>query len=163
MEIFVSTLRELRENCHINDITHVLSVITADMLHEIKLPSNFNRDNWLFENMDDMIDIDAPKAPTKAQIYRILKWGRSLPADAKVLVHCYAGVSRSTASALILKVQEQGISNIDNCIKWLVNHRPNACPNPVIMWHADELLSADGILFKKSEEVANARLIKALE
>ena len=51
-----------------------------------------------------------------------------------------------------------GINQIDECIKWLVDHRPSACPNPVITKFADELLLANGELFKKAEEVASIRL-----
>ena len=145
------------------NISHVLSVITLDLLNSIKLPDNFDKNNWIVIDMDDIIHVDAPNAPTKEQVFTILKWGASLPTDAKVLVHCFAGVSRSTACALALKVQDHGLDKLDKCIKWLVKHRPNACPNPVITWHADSLLAANGQLFQKAEEIANARIAQALE
>jgi len=143
-------------------ITHVLTVITIYEIDYVKpkLPASFDKNNWLFLNMDDVIDADVPLAPQKEQVAQILEWGRSLPADAKVLVHCFAGVSRSTASALALKVQELGVDKLDECIEWLVNHRPIACPNPVITKHADELLCANGLLHQKAEAVASAKLIK---
>lgn len=163
MEIFISNIKDISHMFRLNGITHILSVISRDELDFIKLPKEFDRNNWLLLYMDDMIDINSPLAPTKNQIETILKWGKTLPSNANVLVHCFAGISRSTACALALKVQEIGIAHINECSKWLVNQRPNACPNPVITWHADELLSANGILFKHSEDIANARIAASLK
>ena len=163
MEIFISNIGNVRNMIYENDITHVLSVITFDLVNDIKFPNYFNRNNWLCLEMDDKIDINAHLAPSKSQISKILEWGRSLPEDSHVLVHCYAGISRSTACALALKVQSIGIDKIDKAIQWLIKTQPKACPNPVISHFADELLSANGLLFQKSEELATLRLIKNLE
>lgn len=124
------------------------------------LPRDFNRDNWLFLDMDDVIDEEAEFAPSFDQVRQLLEWGKSLPKDAKLLVHCRAGVSRSTSAALALMVQNLGVHRVDQAIEWLVDHRPIACPNPVISKHADRLLGAGGELFAKAERVANAKLLK---
>lgn len=160
MEIFISSVEKVPGMIHLHGITHVLSLLRGRERNELFLPRVFNRDNWLFLDMDDVINEDAEFAPTLDQVKRILEWGKSLPHDAKVLVHCRAGVSRSTAAALALMVQKLGVHRIDQAVEWLVDHRPVACPNPVISKHADRLLGAGGELYLKAERVANAKLLK---
>lgn len=160
MELFICGLEKVPGMIHLHGITHVLSLLRGRERNELVLPPEFSRDNWLLLDMDDVISEEADFAPRIDQVKRFLEWGKGLPQDARVLVHCRAGVSRSTSAALALKVQEIGIHRIDQAIEWLVDHRPIACPNPIISKHADQLLGAGGELFAKAERVANAKLLK---
>ncbi len=109
--------------------------------------------------MDDVIHETADAAPKKEQVEFLLQWVNKLPTDAHLVIHCYAGVSRSTAAALAVKVQELGVSQVKEAIDWLLEIRPQACPNPVITKFADELLNAKGELHAAAEEVANNKLL----
>jgi predicted protein tyrosine phosphatase len=129
-------------------------------LNELKIPRAFNKDNWLFLDMDDVINEDADLAPQKEQVQRLLEWVKKLPEDAHLVIHCYAGVSRSTAAALAVKVQELGVDRLKDAVNWLLENRPVACPNPVITKFADELLNAKGELHAAAEEVASAKLLR---
>jgi predicted protein tyrosine phosphatase len=109
--------------------------------------------------MDDVIDTDAYDAPRKDQVAHVLSWVLHLPKDARLLVHCVGGVSRSTAMALAIKIQEHGLDSIEESIAWLVDHRSVACPNPIITKYADELLNANGKLFNTVEKMVQRKLI----
>ena len=160
MELFISSARDMPSMIYENSITHVLSVMSSDELGYITVPSVIDRENWLKIEMDDVIHEDAYEAPRADQVQQILDWGRSLPSNARVLVHCYAGISRSTGAALALKVQEKGLDQLERCVDWLVDHRPIACPNPLVTKHADQILGANGELHRAAEAVANSKLIK---
>lgn len=160
MEIFICGVEKVPGMIHKHGITHVLSLLRGRERNDLILPRDFDRNNWLFLDMDDVINEDAEFAPSLDQVSKILEWGRSLPDGSRVLVHCMAGVSRSTSAALALMVQAIGVHRIDEAVDWLVDHRPIACPNPVISKHADQLLGAGGKLFEKAERVANAKLLK---
>lgn len=160
MEMTVCAVEKVPAMILFRNATHVLSLLRGRERNDLKMPRAFNKDNWLFLEMDDVIHETAEFAPTREQVAQILDWGRNLPQDAKVVVHCWAGVSRSTAAALALKVQELGVDRIDEAVKWLVDMRPIACPNPVITQFADELLNANGKLHEAAEEVANSKLLK---
>ena len=123
------------------------------------MPSSFKRENWLFLEMDDVINEDAEAAPQKEQVQRLLEWSAKLPSNAHLVVHCFAGISRSTAAALAIKTQELGVDRVPDAINWLLDERPQACPNPVITKFADELLGANGELHSAAEEVANKKLL----
>ena len=159
MEIFITPARDVYKTICTQDITHVLTLLTFEEKDAVKLPTFFNRANYLFLEMADVIDATSLFSPQKEQIRKMLRWANNLPSDAKLLVHCFAGVSRSTAAALAIKVQNDGVDNLVNAINWLVIHRPNACPNPVITKYADELLNANGELFRHAEAVAESRVI----
>lgn len=160
MELTVCSIEKVPAMILFRGATHVLSLLRGPERNELKMPRAFNKENWLFLDMDDVVNADAECAPTKEQVAQILAWGRALPSDAKVVVHCYAGVSRSTAAALSIKVQQLGVDRIDEAVKWLVQVRPVCCPNPVITRFADELLGANGKLHEVAEAVANKHLIK---
>ena len=139
--------------------THVVSLLHSRERNLLFLPSSFKRENWLFLDMDDVIHETADAAPKKEQVECLLQWVNKLPADAHLVIHCYAGISRSTAAALAVKVQELGVSQVKEAIDWLLEIRPQACPNPVITKFADELLNAKGELHAAAEEVANNKLL----
>ncbi|MEE8271619.1 MAG: protein tyrosine phosphatase [Alphaproteobacteria bacterium] len=68
-------------------------------------------------------------------------WGSATP----LLVHCFAGVSRSTAAALIaLSLRAEGREA--EAARHLRQHAPHAHPNRRIVALADRLLDRDGRL-----------------
>lgn len=160
MEMTVCAVEKVPAMILLRNATHVMSLLRGRERNELKMPSAFNKENWLFLDMDDVINADAECAPTREQVAQILEWGRKLPIDAMVVVHCFAGISRSTAAALAIKVQQLGVDRIDEAVKWLVEVRPVCCPNPVITKFADELLGANGKLHEAAEAVANKHMLK---
>lgn len=81
--------------------------------------------------------------PAEAHVRAILAFGGRLPSGARVLIHCMAGISRSTAAAWILGVQaapgrEREVLAHIRCL------RPQAMPNRLMVAIADRMLSADG-------------------
>lgn len=71
----------------------------------------------------------------------ILEFGRQMPKDARVLVHCWAGVSRSTAAAYLLVCQHMH-GEEHAALELLKAIRPTAQPNRLIVKYGDHLLGA---------------------
>jgi predicted protein tyrosine phosphatase len=159
MQLTVCNIGQVPSMILFKGATHVVTMLRRQELRELKMPRSFNKDNWLFLDMDDVINEDADLAPQKEQVVQLLEWVKLLPKDAHLVIHCYAGVSRSTAAALAVKVQELGVDHVKDAIDWLLENRPVACPNPVITKFADELLNAKGELHAAAEEVANNKLL----
>lgn len=160
MQLTVCNIGQVPSMILFRGATHVVTMLRGQERNELKMPRAFNKENWLFLDMDDVINEDAAQAPQKEQVKQLLEWVKKIPDDAHLVIHCYAGVSRSTAAALAVKVQELGVDRIKDAIDWLVENRPVACPNPVITKFADELLGANGELHSAAEEVANAKLLR---
>lgn len=158
MKITVSDVDQVPGWIH-KGATHVITLLHSSERSTLVLPKSFDRTNWLWLEMDDVISSTADSAPQTEQVERLLDWAKKLPDDAHLLVHCYAGISRSTAAALAIKVQEIGVDKVPEAIDWLLEIRPQACPNPVITSIADDLLNAKGELHAAAEEVANKKLL----
>jgi predicted protein tyrosine phosphatase len=97
---------------------------------------------------DVVLPAEGYALPGRGDVRRILEFGADLGAarDAShLLVHCYAGVSRSTAAAAILMAQanpgEEGRAFLS-----LLEIRPRAWPNSRMVELADELLARRGRL-----------------
>ncbi|WP_235063038.1 hypothetical protein [Paramagnetospirillum caucaseum] len=69
----------------------------------------------------------------------ILAFGREIPRGGRLLIHCWAGVSRSTASAIMLICQHHG-GNERHAIQLVRALRPQAQPNRMLLGFADRIL-----------------------
>ena len=97
MSVLISTalpvirnIEEAAELCHEFD-----AVITAGPdAYEV---SGWGHPNHLIVSFDDVTDPRYSDAPRLEQIKRILEWGAKQ--EGSLLVHCHAGISRSTSCA----------------------------------------------------------------
>jgi predicted protein tyrosine phosphatase len=85
--------------------------------------------------------LHAPQAPHVEMLLGFLRrWEKTSP----LLIHCWAGVSRSTAAAYIAKCLFEP-SRDEAEIAWeLREASPSATPNPRMVAMADRLLGRDG-------------------
>ena len=68
--------------------------------------------------------------------------------DGQLLVHCRAGVSRSTAIALAIAANLLGTGNERKACEWLRETYPQAKPNRLVVFLVDEALKCEQSLFK---------------
>ena len=130
-----------------NDVTHVVSIIDPAQPD----PEDFadypphDRTLWRFD------DIIAPRdgmiVPGETDVRRILDLGDRLAGEPvrHLLVHCHAGVSRSTATAALLMAQRNPGRESD-IFQRLDAMRQPAWPNSLIVRMGDELLGRGGAL-----------------
>ena len=73
------------------------------------------------------------------------------------LIHCHAGVSRSTACALtaVAVIDPNGIRGAAFQLR---NNGPWACPNPLLIGLADDLLNINGELIRAAESMGSAQM-----
>ncbi len=129
------------------DVTHILGILDPGTpapdgyVHHPKAL----RDEFRF--YDIVTDETGRSKPTEADVAAILKVGEKLAAQPvqHLLVHCYAGVSRSTASAVTLMAQRNP-GRVADIFAALGDIRPKAWPNSVIIDHADRMLGLGGTL-----------------
>lgn len=139
------------------EASHILSLLDPGVRPYLHPKTDLN--NWLLITCCDLLNENQPNSPKREQVQQILDWGKKLPSDATVIVHCEAGISRSTAAALALMAQDTD-NDIDSCIKRLIDIRPTACPNPIIAKYADEILNCNGKLYNAANQLADKYLLK---
>ncbi len=110
------------------------------------------RHNFRFH--DDIDAREDRRPPQTEDITRMLEMGKALSADdvSHLLVHCWAGMSRSTAIAMTLMAQASPGREEEIPAALLVIRQP-AWPNSRIIEMADAQLGAGGRLIAAKQEV----------
>lgn len=101
-------------------------------------------------------DIAPPRA---ADVEAILAFGREIGSDSgHLLVHCHAGISRSTAAMLMILAQAFDREDEDAVVARLEQTRPQAWPNSLMIGFADQRLARGGRLSEAVRKLHARRL-----
>jgi len=83
-------------------------------------------------------------SPTKEDVERIVELAETMRSSSgRILVHCAAGISRSSAAALIMHAVWLGPGRERDALERVLRQRPLARPNRRMVELADELLGRD--------------------
>jgi predicted protein tyrosine phosphatase len=142
--------------------SHVLSILDPDW----PVPEAFGafgEHAKLELRFHDVIEEDAGMVPpSEGDVARLLAFGRGLMAeprnDAHLLVHCHAGISRSTASMALILAQALPSVSADEVMREIMRIRPNAWPNLRIIEIGDHMLSRNGEIVAAAIEVYRGQL-----
>ena len=138
-------------------ITHLLS--TLDPGDTIKTPMEIMKaEHHLLLNF---LDVEKPHydlEPKAEHVAEVLEWAHDLKEEDRLLVHCFAGISRSTALALAIWIMKHG-TDYEAARTWMKSTRSIACPNRLIAFYADEILNCKGKLLRLADEIGNEYLL----
>jgi predicted protein tyrosine phosphatase len=127
-------------------VTHVLSLLDPGW-PEPEAFGIFDPHRRLELRFHDVIDANPGCIPPqRPDVEQLLSFGRDL-ANAKaghLLVHCHAGVSRSTAAATLIVAQARPDRPAEEALQTIVRRRPRAWPNLRILELGDVLLGRRG-------------------
>jgi len=98
-------------------------------------------------------------APAAAHIEDVLTFARTWTREAPFLVHCWAGISRSTAAAYILLCDIRGPGHEAQIARELREQAPHAQPNRLMIRHADQILGREGRMVAAVEAMGEARIV----
>jgi predicted protein tyrosine phosphatase len=98
--VHVCALRHIPEVIELTRASHLVSAINADLAPTT--PAQLHVDRHLRLDMHDIIEpCDGATAPASEHVGQLIEFVRSWDREAPLLIHCYAGLSRSTAAAFI--------------------------------------------------------------
>ena len=98
-------------------------------------------------------------APSAGHIEGFLAFSKTWTREAPFLVHCWAGISRSTAAAYILLCDIRGPGHEAAIARELRAHAPHAQPNRLMIRHADQILGREGRMIAAVEAMGDARVV----
>jgi predicted protein tyrosine phosphatase len=107
--------------------------------------------------------------PKSDDVEEILRFGSFLTNDANgsetahLLVHCHMGISRSTAAMAILMAQSNPEQSEERIFSQLLELRPQAWPNSLMVEFADTLLGRRGRLLAALADLYAQQLAKRPE
>ena len=110
--------------------------------------------------VDDIADLSAPiLPPSPSMIRRIIAFGR-VSASQSLLVHCHAGVSRSTAAILTI-LADRHPSRLEEICDLMATRAPQADPNRVMISLGDAELGLNGRLSQAAAKIRPTRRSQA--
>ncbi len=145
-EISICGIEEL-EPFGTRGVTHLLSVLDPDYPEPESL-GLLTPSHRLQLRFHDVIDVMPGQVLVEIeQVRQVLAFGRDLPAEqGHLLVHCHAGISRSTAFTILLLAQALPDVPSDEIVAEIVRIRPRTWPNLRIIEIGDEILGRNGTL-----------------
>ena len=136
---------ELDEHCAAG-VTHVLSILDPDTPDPPAFAA-FAPHRRLALRFHDVIELlPARLPPARADVERLLAFGHELSdtPGSHLLIHCHAGVSRSTASAALILAQARPDRSARDTLDAVAQLRPRAWPNLRMLEFGDDLLGRNG-------------------
>jgi predicted protein tyrosine phosphatase len=127
-------------------VTHVLSILGPNSPDPTELAA-FAPHQRLILHFHDVIEQRPGNfPPTREDVERLLAFGRevSVTPKAHLLLHCRAGVSRSTAAAALILMQANPEWPASAALDAVATIRPRAWPNLLILELGDAVLGRDG-------------------
>lgn len=153
MTIYVSSLADMPRLVREFGVRDLVSVIQRDA--QPPTPPEVDPARHYRCPVHDIAEpVPGETLPEMAHIVGVIDFLRTWDAEAPLLIHCLAGVSRSTAVALVAHVLRTG--DPDESATALRAASPYAWPNRLIVALADEILSFDGQLIDAVENMGPA-------
>lgn len=144
--VAVCAKNQVRKVVKRTSATHLISLL--DPATRVVAPSRIVRGGHLSQVCFDTHDRAHFYVPQPRHIERISRWVTEQPEDARLVVHCVAGISRSTAVALAIAARTLGP---EGAAAWLRENRSEATPNRLITRYFDELEGWNGRLLAAAD------------
>ncbi|TCT31455.1 tyrosine phosphatase family protein [Martelella mediterranea] len=151
--IVVSPLKSIGEMAARHHARFMISLMSAD--HPFARPGIISSDRHLSLQMNDITfsGTGALIAPEASHVAEIIRFNRIWNGDGPLLIHCWMGVSRSPAAALIAALSLAPDMNDDTLAACLRSASPYATPNTRLIALGDEALERGGSLVNAVENI----------
>ena len=142
MEVHVCSLSRLAATVEATGARHVVTLINQGT--PVSRPAAVQAEDHLFLDMNDIVTpMEGYVAPGEAHVDRLLGfvdgWWRSHGTASPLVVHCWAGISRSTAAAYITACALAPERDETELALALRQASATATPNPLLVALADEM------------------------
>jgi len=160
MMIHVCSLARLHETVEDTGARHVVTLLRD--VHLVQRPPAVTSDNHLVLAVDDISQpADGFTIPADEHVHELVRFVRQWDRAAPLVVHCYAGISRSTAGAYVAVCALNPDRDEVAIARELRRASPTATPNARIVDVADRMLGRAGRMRAAIESIG--RGAEALE
>ena len=156
--IHVCSLAALPETVRITRASHVLTVMGK--VDQVERPVSIRPENHLKVSVDDITEpMDGFVMPSDEHVAQVLDFVRSWDRGAPLVIHCWAGVSRSTASAFAAACLLNPHREEIEIARRLRAASPIASPNRLIVSLADKALGREGRMVRALDAIGPASMM----
>ena len=141
--LLVTPLSSLADALKAHAPSHLVSLLSPE--HMIQTPEGFPTAGHLRIGVNDIADPAAGTAPPlRRHIEELLVFSRSWNTRSPMVIHCWAGISRSMASAFAILCDRLGPDREIEIARAIRRRAPHAQPNRLLVQHADDALKRGG-------------------
>jgi predicted protein tyrosine phosphatase len=156
--IHVCSLAALPETVRTTGASHILTVMAK--VDQVQRPQSVLEANHLKVQFDDITEaMDGFVAPSEVHVEKVLNFVRGWDRRAPLVVHCYAGISRSTASAFAAACMLNPHRDEIAIARQIRAASSIAQPNRLIVSLADNALGRDGRMLRALDEIGPGNLL----
>jgi predicted protein tyrosine phosphatase len=150
--IHVCPLSKLPETVRATGARSLVTLI--DEGTPVRRPAAIAAEEHLVVVVSDIVaELDGHTLPAKSHVEEllafVLRWDQAAP----LLIHCFAGVSRSTAAAFIAACALRPHRNEAEIAQAVRANSPTATPNPRLVAIADAMLGRNGRMVAAVEKI----------
>jgi predicted protein tyrosine phosphatase len=141
--IHVCSLARLHDTVAETGASHMVTLLR--MVDRVERPRTIAAANHLILGMDDIaLPIDGYTHPAEEHVMQLIEFVQRWDRWAPLVLHCYAGISRSTAGAFISACALNPNRDERMIAQAIRGSSRTAMPNPMLVNHADRVLGRSG-------------------
>lgn len=150
--IIVSPLSKVQSLVDEHGVRHVVSLLAPDTPHET--PRGVEKERHLSLYFHDIVQqLDGHTPPRMEDAQRLIDFVTGWRRETPLLIHCWAGISRSTAAAFTTLCLLRPNAAEDELALELRRAAPSATPNRLFVSHADALLGRQGRMVRAIDKI----------
>jgi predicted protein tyrosine phosphatase len=155
--IHVCSLARLHETVQQTGALHIVTLLKHT--DRVERPSHIAEGNHLILGMDDVTEpMDGYVLPCEEHVTRLIRFVRGWDRAKPLVVHCFAGISRSTAGAYVTACALNATRCELTIARELRRVSPTATPNNRIVSIADRVLGRSGRMIAAIESIGRGAM-----
>jgi predicted protein tyrosine phosphatase len=155
-KILVAPLSAVHECVRLYAPSHVVSLLGEAYM--IDTPEGIAQGRHLRLAVNDVIDAAVDDAPSEEHVRNLLAFARGWNAEAPMLVHCWAGISRSMAATFTILCDRLGPDRELQIARAIRRRAPHADPNRLFVCFADRVLGRAGRMIEAVDAIGRGKL-----
>ena len=156
-QIIVGPLSAVDRTVSKAGVSHLVTLINGETL--VETPIGIARENHLRLSMNDIIQPQPGLVPPhQDHVAELIGFTHDWDRVGPMMVHCWAGISRSTAAAFIMLCALNPYSDENQIAQQIRTASPTATPNQRLVRFADELLQRSGRMVSAIESIGRGRM-----
>jgi len=156
-KILVTPLADIEKVIGLDRPSHLLSLLGPDYM--IAAHPRFPGGRHLRVEIHDISEtIEGQIAPGRAHVDQVLAFADSWDRASPMLIHCWAGISRSTASMFMILCKLNPEADELDILRRMRRLAPHIQPNRRLVTFADERLGRDGRMVEALDAAGPAEL-----
>jgi predicted protein tyrosine phosphatase len=160
--IYVAPLSLVEATVADAKVSHLVTLINGET--NIPTPSGIGPDRHLRLSMNDICEPQPGLVlPHQSHVADLIDFTRDWDRRAPLLIHCWAGISRSTAAAFIALCALNREGSEAELAWALRKASPTAYPNRLLVALADEALRRNGRMMMAVEDIGRGQIAEEAE